>query len=80
MDPQEKLIERRRKRADTFSTLSDNHPLWLELKTMFGAGERAAIDALATPGMDPHQRAFYSGILSHINELRSAIEDLRKGN
>ena len=80
MDAQERNIERRRQRAATVSTLSDTHPLWVELKTILGEGERAAIDALANPGMDSGQRAFYSGILSHINELRSAIEELRKGN
>ena len=62
----------------SFIQLTDEHPIYLELKTLLDDGRLHAISALSSPTLPSEERHFYSGVLHNVQELDYALEERRK--
>ena len=60
------------------TTLTDKHPVYLELRRMLDDGKEHAIGLLSNPSLSAEERHFYSGSLHNITELSHAIEEARQ--
>lgn len=60
-----------------FKQLSDENPIYIELKKLLDDGKLHATESLATPGMSSEDRHFYSGVLHNLVELDYALEQRR---
>ena len=63
--------------SSSFSQLTDDHPVYKELKQLIEDGRTHASQALCNPGLSSDERHFYSGVLHNVTELDFAIEERR---
>jgi hypothetical protein len=68
MDPQQ----------SSFAQLTDEHPIYLELKSLINDGRSHATSVLSSPSVPSDERHFYCGVLHNIQELDYALEERRK--
>ena len=61
----------------SFKQLTDEHPVYKELKQLIDDGRIHASQALCNPSLSSDERHFYSGVLHNVTELDFAIEERR---
>jgi hypothetical protein len=60
-----------------FKQLTDDNPVYKELKKLFVDGKLHATETLANPTLSSEERHFYSGVLHNLIELDYAVEERR---
>ena len=63
--------------TSSFIQLTDEHPVYKELKGLLADGQLHATEALSNPTLNSDQRHFYSGVLHNVRELERALEERR---
>lgn len=61
----------------SFIQLTDDHPVYKELKGLLDDGQLHAVEALSRPTLSSEERHFYSGVLHNVRELDLALEERR---
>tara|TARA_Y100000588_G_scaffold223141_1_gene237061 strand:- start:4310 stop:4528 length:219 start_codon:yes stop_codon:yes gene_type:complete len=61
----------------SFTQLTDDHPVYKELKGLLEDGKNHCTQALCNPGLSSDERHFYSGALHNVTEIDLALEERR---